>query len=81
MSVITLFSRVKSVELATMTFRLKSLEKKFIRCSVRVLVAHLLDLIRKMLDVPRELGVSDSILSDVMKNKCGVTSASKYLSN
>ena len=40
-----------------MTYHLRSLDKKFIRCSVRVLVAHLTAIIKQKLDIPPDLKV------------------------
>lgn len=61
------------VELPTMTYKLRSLEKKFVRCSIRVLVAHLISIIRKKLDVPHEIKVQllccGSVLDEEMSMK------------
>ena len=51
------FSAHQYIETHNMTYRLRSLDKKFIRCSIRVLVAHLTALIRQKLDVPTNLQV------------------------
>ncbi|KAL4231178.1 Polycomb group RING finger protein 1 [Mactra antiquata] len=45
------------IELPFMTYKLRSLEKKFVRCPIRVLVSHLLAVIRKKLDVPNCINV------------------------
>lgn len=51
------YSAHQYIETHNMTYRLRSLDKKFIRCSIRVLVAHLTSLIRQKLDVPTNLEV------------------------
>lgn len=43
---------IQHIELENMTYRLKSLDKKFVRCSVRVLVTHLLYILRHELAIP-----------------------------
>ncbi|WAR21789.1 BMI1-like protein [Mya arenaria] len=40
-----------------MTYKLRSMEKKFVRCSIRVLIAHLIAIIRRKLDIPDQLNL------------------------
>lgn len=46
---------VQHVECENMTFKLRSLEQKFLRCSIRILVYQLIAHVRKELNVPHEL--------------------------
>lgn len=51
------YSAHQYVETHNMTYHLRSLDKKFIRCSIRVLVAHLTAIIKQKLDIPPDLKV------------------------
>ena len=46
-----------------MTYHLRCLDKKFVRCSIRVLVSHLRTIITQNLDVPPDLKVYSNALS------------------
>ncbi|XP_052773046.1 polycomb group RING finger protein 1-like isoform X2 [Mya arenaria] len=52
----------QQIELADMTYKLRSMEKKFVRCSIRVLIAHLIAIIRRKLDIPDQLNPSPMVL-------------------